>query len=742
MLIMVESNRRDFISSLAGGAAGLAIGEKAVAAGGPSVSGSATDAAKSLSSTEIFGSADLGPPGIAAKFWINPEIAALPVGHWRKIWLDFHNSQYIPTIGDKFSADEWGDRLEAAHVNTIVVFAKDMHGYFYYPSAYGPVHRGLALDLLGAQVAACRKRNIHVRAYYSTTWDNYLAENHPEWLVFKRDRTTYLPAFDATPHWTALCLAHEDFVALLLNHIKEFTSRYDLDGVALDMPVPIDGECFCAECLRQLRGRNLDPFDRAVQHNHKHELHKAFISKVRETVKAARPACQVDFNGQCVYGLAERVEYMDSLDIEALPTAFWGYYYFPTLVRYTRNFGVPTYGLTGRFEAHWGDFGGLKLPDQLKTEVASIVANAARCDIGDQMPPSGRLDPAVYNVVGNAYEHIKFIEPYLDEAAPVTEAVLLTGGLPLESPGTETNYGLVKLMIESCLQFDVLEPGAAWERYALVVLGDDLSVDLHLASRLHSFVERGGALIVIHRSGVVAGSEQSWLDRYGFTYAGMSSFKPAYFVPQMNMPRDFPTYQYALYEGASQWKARPPATTLALLGEPLFQRSPEHYTSHQQTPFDHLTDFATLAKSGRVLLVGFPLGLSYFKNGYWVYRRAFQQGVSELLPAKLVQSNAPLSAEITLTHQAARPASGRHERYLVHIVNFSPLRHTPSHPDYYEDPIPLTDITVRVNLPIRGAHAKAVVAGTVLPLRPTSAGGVEVLVPRVTIHEVVALEVA
>ncbi len=52
-----------------------------------------------------------------------------------------------------------------------------------------------------------------------------------------------------------------DFVALMLSHIKEFTSRYELDGVALDMPVPIDGECFCAECLRQLRARNLDPFD-------------------------------------------------------------------------------------------------------------------------------------------------------------------------------------------------------------------------------------------------------------------------------------------------------------------------------------------------------------------------------------------------------------------------------------------------------------------------------------------------
>ena len=61
-------------------------------------------------------------------------------------------------------------------------------------------------------------------------------------------------------------------------------------------------------------------------------------------VKAARPGCQVDYNGQGVYGLGQRIPHMDNVDIEALPTAFWGYYYFPAMVRYARTFGitVPT----------------------------------------------------------------------------------------------------------------------------------------------------------------------------------------------------------------------------------------------------------------------------------------------------------------------------------------------------------------------------------------------------------------
>jgi hypothetical protein len=179
---------------------------------------------------------------------------------------------------------------------------------------------------------------------------------------------------------------------------------------------------------------------------------------------------------------------------------------------------------------------------------------------------------------------------------------------------------------------------------------------------------------------------------------------------------------------------------LALLGEPLFQRSPQHYTSHEQTPFDHTTSYAALARSNRVGLFAFPLGQSYYNQGYWIYRQAFQKILRELLPAPLVQTDAPLSTELTLTHQAARPDLGRKARYLVHIINFSPVRRTPRHTDFYEDPIPLTNLTVRINLPLGVSTARAVVAGADLPPRRATSGGVEVLVPRVLIHEVVSFE--
>ena len=644
-------------------------------------------------------------PAAAQRIWVDPKLEALPHRPWRKVHLDFHNSQYIPKIGDKFDARGFGQTLEAASIDAIVVFAKDMHGYFYYPSQYGPVHRGLSFDLLGAQVEECRKRKIAVYAYYCTTWDNYLADKHRDWLVIKRDGSNYLPKQGATPGWTALCLSYEPFVQLMLDHTREFVSRYPIDGAWFDMPVPIAGECFCPECLRQLKAKGLDPQDVKAQREHKQALHLSFIERIHKTIQAARPGCQVDFNGQGVYGLGQRVRFMDNIDIEALPTAQWGYYYFPTITRYTRTFGVTTYGVTGRFKASWADFGGLKLPAQLDTEFAGIVAHGARCDIGDQMPPSGRLDPAVYHVIGKAYARIKSIEHYLTGAAPVVEAALVTGGHPLDHPSSEANYGLVKLLTESRVQFDVVEPDTDLARYQLLVLSDTLDVSAPLAERLQAYIGQGGA--------VISNSQANWLGSYGLEYAGESAFKPAYFVPKANFTGDIPAYQYALYEGASHWRARSPAQVVATLGEPLFQRNAEHYTSHRQTPFDHETEFAAIALSGRVALFAFPLGLSYYNQGYWVYRKAFQHVLRTLLPRPLIETNAPASAELTVTRQKGR--------YLVHIVNFSALRRTPNHPDFYEEPIPLTNVKVRLNLPVK---------------RP------DVTLPRVEIHEIVPFEMS
>ena len=678
-------------------------------------------------------------------YWIDRRLQNLPRRPWRKVHLDYHNSQHMPRVGDAFEPSEFGDRLAQAHVDSIVVFAKDMHGYFYYPSDYGPVHPGLSVDLLGQQVAACRERNIKVYAYYCVTWDNYLAERHPEWLVWKRDRTTYLPKFDETPGWTALCLSNPDFVDLVLEHSHECITRYELDGIWYDMPLPIGGECFCRNCLASIRAAGADPFDVGAQRAHKQQLLVRFMRRTHALAHTLRPSLQVDQNNQTRLGLGARAPFLDNIDIEALPTAFWGYLYYPTNVRYARTFGVSVCGMTGRFQRSWADFGGLKHPHQLRAELAGIVAHGAQCDIGDQLPPSGRLDRAVYETIGACYAEIKQLEPYLEKAAPVVEAAIVVRGLPLDDIGRadENNtlsisvLGATKLLMEEHIQFDIVDADGDIERYRLLVLPDALPVDEGLVQQLRAYVKNGGRIIASHEALRLHGTEQIWAEELGLTYQGESPFTPVYLKLRSPLLADLPDYEYALYDGAAQWQTENEEVVLANLGEPLFQRSAEHYTSHNQTPFDHVTNYAAVIHRDRIAAAAFPLAASYYRHGYWIYREIFRRLVRTLLPVRLVETNAPISAEVTVTHQAATGESP--ERWMVHVVNFAATRRTPEHVEYLEDPVTLHNVQVRLVNDVLVDRAYIAKDGAPLVLREANHAW-EVTVPEVHISTIVVFE--
>jgi len=200
----------------------------------------------------------------------------------------------------------------------------------------------------------------------------------------------------------------------------------------------------------------------------------------------------------------------------------------------------------------------------------------------------------------------------------------VVSGLPLERPSTDAHLGWTKLLTECRVQFDIVEPGTPWERYRMVILSEELEVDAKLAGRLHAYVAAGGAIVVTHKAGLLAGSDRGWLDKYGLSWAGMSKFTPAYMTPKENFTGAIPSYEYALYQGASQWRAAPPAVVVAQLGEPLFQRSPSAtpLTASRRSITPPST--AAVARSARVALFAFPLGASYFAEGYWVYRDALK----------------------------------------------------------------------------------------------------------------------
>ncbi len=323
---------------------------------------------------------------------------------FRQIHLDFHTSPHIPDVGAEFDSAVFGDTMARAHINSVTVFAKCHHGHLYYQTNRPERHPGLQadLDLLERQVEALHKRGIRAPIYISVLCDEYAANTHPEWVARQPD-SAQVKWGDGVfaPGWQILDMA-SPYQEYLTEQTAEVLARFHpVDGIFFDMcwDQPSTTKWFIAG----MREAGLNPELEADRNRHAHQLARAYMRRFYKMVKDSSPEATVYFNARPMFNLPEDIEFLEQVEIEALPTGGWGYVYFPRNVRFARTFGKPTLGMTARFHLSWADFGGLKFPAALKYETSQMVSQGAACSIGDQLHPRGTLDAGAYELIGGAY---------------------------------------------------------------------------------------------------------------------------------------------------------------------------------------------------------------------------------------------------------------------------------------------------------------------------------------------------
>ena len=82
----------------------------------------------------------------------------------------------------------------------------------------------------------------------------------------------------------------------------------------------------------------------------------------------------------------------------------------------------------------------------------------------------------------------------------------------------------------------------------------------------------------------------------------------------------------------------------------------------------------------------------YSNHGLRAYKLLFLNSLKLLLPEKLIETNAPTTADIYLNYQP------EHKRYIAHILHYIPERRFES-VDTIEDVIPLYNIELKIMLP-------------------------------------------
>ncbi len=666
----------------------------------------------------------------------------MPTFPMRQVHLDFHTSPHIPDVGADWDAAHFTATLQAARVNSITVFAKCHHGLNYYPTKIGPVHPALKFDLLGAQIEACHRAGIRCPIYLSVVWDVSAAERHPEWRQLGADgQLIGRGPLEPGRGWPWLCV-NNAYADELVAQTEELMALYDCDGFFYDILMYDSAGCLCANCLPEMRRQGLDPANPAQRHAHTTAVARRFMDRVSACVRARLPEAGLFYNSRWGWQFQDEAQYFSQVEIESLPTGGWGYGFYPFWSRYARNFGLPMLGMTGRFHRSWADWGGLKHPAALRFECGGILATGGAVSVGDQLHPRGRLNGAVYAVIGEAFRDVEAAEPYCVDAVPAPQIGLLvlepaTDRVVVGTSGGSAE-GAGKLLLELHHQFDVITDQCPdFGRYQVLVVPDRGAATPAVTARLKDFVAAGGKLLLSHAALLdQAAGVFALADEMGVDYRGPCASVPDYFEitdPALHTTVSRPDFAYSLYMGPAVRVA--PRTGTARLAEAYasyFNRTWQQFSSHDFTPPQaEAAGYPAITRREGVIYIYGPIFAAYQQHGNLTFRALVGRCLDLLLPERLVETDAPATAEVALMRQGARD--------VVHVVNYHAGRRAPAHVEALEAPVPLRDVTLRLRRAGPTTSVKLVRAGSALSFE--DAGGVvSVSVPRINEHELIVFE--
>jgi hypothetical protein len=652
---------------------------------------------------------------------------------FRQIHLDFHTTQHITGIGAQFDPDEFAGTLAAAHVNSITCFSRCHHGWLYHDSERFPElrHPHLTRNLLAEQIEACHARNIRVPIYITVRWDHRASREHPEWVCRDENGAAYGTRPYQAGFYNHLCV-NTSYVDFLEAQTIEVCETLPVDGIFFDICAPID--CSCQTCQAGMKAAGLDASDRDARWTYAHEVLWAFQERLFRAVRSRHPEATVFFNSGHVGPYhRQMIHSFTHLELESLPSGGWGYMHFPVAQRFARNLGVDTMGMTGKFHTAWGDFSSYKNPPALEFEVLHMLALGAKCSIGDQLHPSGKIDAETYKLIGGAYAKVEASEPWCVGAKPLVDIGLLT---PEEFvPGgqgqiPDSIFGATRMLQELRQQFDIIDSQSDFNQYRLLILPDEEQVSKALAAKLSAYLAARGKIIASHRSGLNPEGTEFALAELGVKYLGEAEYSPDFIVPdKLGGPRAA-TGQVMYLKGTAV-EALPGSEVLSPMLRPYFNRTWEHFCSHRHTPIGGEATYPGAVRTGNCIYLMHPIFTQYCQWAPLWCKQLVAGALELLLPDPLVQATAPSATLMTLNDQPAE------KRLVLHALYYVPERRA-RELDVIEEVVPIFDIPVSLKASRAVTGVRLVPQGESLPFTEAQ-GRVEFVIPRIEGQQLVEL---
>ena len=510
------------------------------------------------------------------------------------LFYDFHTTPLHPGVGKNFDAETLTDRFLECGVDYVTFHARCNMGNAYYNTAIGQRHPSLNFDLFGDLAKACDRKGIKIGAYFNAGLSRAEAVAHRDWTTIYPDGSSYHEPFGG-PFSQTMCYntAYGDH---LLAMALEVAEKYPVSGFFFDCMSA--WSCVCPVCVKKMQEENLD--FRKIEDVRKFAFksRNALAKKLADALKAKNPDYLIYFNDVAFEDQQDMSTY---LEFECLPCKSGGYQYMHTQGHYMRTLGKQCVHMNGRFN-QWSDFGGLRNAHTLKYELFYALANGARPNIGDHLNPSGEVNEDVFALVKEVYSSLQRYDKWFDSAVPETDAAIVWhNGATVRQNASVS--GAIRMLTELKMQFDIVTEKAAWDKYQLLVLPDEVQLSDVMRERIKNHLAKGGKIIASGNSGWDA--EKGFPENWPVSFKGDLDFAPAYFKVKdpgvtVNMPLAFYEQGYELIPEANSRVA-------AVLVRPAITNGwdgiyPEYYNPPWETtdlPFLALTDQVAVF-SGRI----------------------------------------------------------------------------------------------------------------------------------------------
>jgi hypothetical protein len=352
--------------------------------------------------------------------------------------------------------------------------------------------------------------------------------------------------------------------------------------------------------------------------------------------------------------------------------------------------------------------------------------------VGDQLHPRGKLDAGVDDLIGKVFTQIEAKEPWCHDARPAAEIALMAVNDP--SAGGKHNPEIahleaaVQMLVEQGAQFAIIDWEEKFEDFKLVIFPDFVVFDDGKAAKVKAYLDKGGKVILTGRSGLGPGGDRFALD-LGFSYKGESAYTATYLRIGDALGKDLLKTDYVSYERGINLVPGSSSEILAQVVEPYFERDWDHFMSHQQTPPDKLSSYAGALRNGNVICFSDPLFISYKKHGNRVYKQLIAGAVSLLLGRRMIESDLPSTAKITVCDQEGRR--------VVHILHYPTERRAGI--DIIEEAIPLYNKNIEARYRSKPAKVYFAPSGQAADFSYDN-GTVFIKVPEINGHQMIVVE--